>query len=224
MDTRYRLIDNVIAEPADALNPARASRFAVGRHRRGVSDPLRWVKHMKKLLLLPALTALFAATSAPAQTNEILGVPEDELTVIVNAEDLAGLRRKEGLLEQHKMYWEMRPKGAGIGALIAKGKDGQPVIVKSLPDSPCAKAGLIKGDVIVAVGREPTKGLEITSVISLLRGYAGSIVTVTISRPGLADPFEAALRREQIKYTPNFSRATGRVQRTLIIRNGEQIP
>jgi len=174
---------------------------------------------MKKLLLLPALTALFAATSAPAQTNELLGVPEDELTVIVNAEDVTGGRKKARLLEP-----QMRLKGAGIGALIAKGKDGQPVIVKSLPDSPSAKAGLIKGDVIVAVGREPTKGLEITNVISLLRGYAGSIVTVTISRPGLADPFEAALRREQIKYTPNFSRATGRVQRTLIIRNGEQIP
>ena len=179
---------------------------------------------MKQLRLLPALTALFAATSAPAQTNELLGVPEDELIVIVNAKDLAGLRKKDRLLEQQEMESEMRPKGAGIGALIAKGKDGQPVIVKSLPDSPSAKAGLIKGDVIVAVGREPTKGLPITNVISLLRGYAGSIVTVTISRPGLADPFEAALRREQIKYTPNFSRATGRVQRTLIIRDETQIP
>ena len=179
---------------------------------------------MKKLLLLPALTALFAATSAPAQTNELLGVPEDELTVIVNAEDVTGWRKRAPLLEHQKIESAMRPKGAGIGALIAKGKDGQPVIVKSLTNSPSAKAGLIKGDVIVAVGRDPTKGLEITNVISLLRGYAGSIVTVTISRPGLADPFEAALRREQIKYTPNFSRATGRVQRTLIIRNGEQIP
>ena len=179
---------------------------------------------MKKLLLLPALTALFAATSAPAQTNELLGVPEDELIVIVNAKDLAGLRKKDRLLEQQEMESEMRPKGAGIGALIAKGKDGQPVIVKSLPDSPSAKAGLTKGDVIVAVDREPTKGLPITNEISLLRGYAGSIVTVTISRPGLADPFEAALRREQIKYTPYISPATGRVQRTRIIRDEAQIP
>src|SRR5689334_12600619 len=88
----------------------------------------------KKLLILTALTALFAATSAPAQTNDILGVPENELTVIVNAKDLARKRWIGRLLEPQGMDREMRFNGAGIGALIAKGNDGQPVIVKSLPD------------------------------------------------------------------------------------------
>jgi hypothetical protein len=32
-------------QQADALNPAMTLRFAVGRHRRGVSDPCRWVEY-----------------------------------------------------------------------------------------------------------------------------------------------------------------------------------
>jgi hypothetical protein len=34
-------MNSLIAEPADAPNPAKALRFAVGCHRRGVGDPGR---------------------------------------------------------------------------------------------------------------------------------------------------------------------------------------
>jgi C-terminal processing protease CtpA/Prc len=179
---------------------------------------------MNQLLLLATLTTLLSAKSVQAQTNEFFGVPGDELTVMVNGKEVTGEEKKARLLEMQKTESEMRLKGAGIGAQVARGKDGLPVIVKSLPDSAAAKAGLIQGDVIVAVDHEPTKGLAFTNVISLLRGEAGSTVTVAVSRLGLAEPFEVKLTREQIKYRPDLSQATGAVERTLIIRKGTQIP
>ena len=51
---------------------------------------------------------------------------------------------------------------------------------------------------IVAVDGEPTKGLAFTNVVSLLRGRAGSTVTVAIVRLGWAEPREVKVVRERI--------------------------
>ena len=179
---------------------------------------------MNRLCSFIALTVLLSATGAGAQTNQLFGVPEDELTVIVNGREVTGEEKKSRLLEQEKMESETRLKGAGIGAVVSLAKDGLPVIVRSLPDTPAAKAGLMQGDVIVAIDRETTKGLAFSNVISRLRGEAGSTVTLAISRLGLAQPFEMKIRRVQIKYAPEMSRATGPTNKVLILRKGAQIP
>src|SRR5438132_5305814 len=101
-----------------------------------------------------ALTALFLATSAGAQTNQLFGVTEDELTVIVNGREATGEEKKLHLLELDKMKSETQLKGAGIGAVVSLAKDGLPVIVSPLADTPAAKAGLTQGDVIVAIDHE----------------------------------------------------------------------
>jgi len=179
---------------------------------------------MNRLCSFIVLTALFSATGAGAQTNQLFGVTEDELTVIVNGREATGEEKKLHLLELDKMKSETQLKGAGIGAVVSLTKDGLPVIVSPLADTPAAKAGLTQGDVIVAIDHETTEGLALSNVISRLRGEAGSTVTVAISRLGLAQPFEVEITRVPIKYAPGMSRASGSTNKVLILRKGAPFP
>ena len=67
---------------------------------------------MNRLCSFIALMALFLATSAGAQTNQLFGVTEDELTVIVNGREATGEEKKLHLLELDKMKSETQLKGA----------------------------------------------------------------------------------------------------------------
>ncbi len=70
----------------------------------------------------------------------------------------------------------------GIGAEIGTDKQNHIVIVSPLAGYPAAKAGLKPNDVIAAVDGKSTSGMSVDSVVSELRGQAGTKVSVTIIR------------------------------------------
>lgn len=70
---------------------------------------------------------------------------------------------------------------SGVGAEIGVRAD-QPTIIRTLLDSPAAKAGLQAGDVIVGVNNESTKDATPDAVASQIRGEAGTSVKLNIIR------------------------------------------
>lgn len=71
----------------------------------------------------------------------------------------------------------------GIGASIYVDSEiGYPRIVHSFADQPASNAGLLPGDIIVAVDGKSTENLTIFEVISLIRGPEDSTTQLTVRR------------------------------------------
>lgn len=73
-----------------------------------------------------------------------------------------------------------------------------------LEGSPAQRAGILPGDVILAIDTTPAEGLSLEEAISLLRGPAGTTVVLTIARSGSAEPLVFHLVREEIP-TPSVT-------------------
>jgi carboxyl-terminal processing protease len=71
----------------------------------------------------------------------------------------------------------------GIGVEVDTTADGLPIIVGVFRGSPADAAGLHSGDIVSAVDDRPTTGETLDTVVSWVRGEAGTAVTLTI-RPG----------------------------------------
>ena len=89
----------------------------------------------------------------------------------------------------------------GIGAYV-EGVEGVGLrIVSPFPGSPAEQAGLLPGDVIVAVDGVDVTGLNETEAVNLVRGPAGSTVTLSIQRTtadGTAEARDFAVVRATI--------------------------
>lgn len=69
----------------------------------------------------------------------------------------------------------------GVGVLLEM-KDGQLTVVSPVENSPASEAGILAGDVIVAVDGEPAAGRSEDEVAASIRGEAGTPVTVKVRR------------------------------------------
>ena len=70
----------------------------------------------------------------------------------------------------------------GIGAEIGI-KNKKLTIIAPLHDSPAEKAGLRAHDIILKIDGKDTLGMSLVEAVSLIRGSAGTEVTLTIDRP-----------------------------------------
>jgi len=86
----------------------------------------------------------------------------------------------------------------GIGALI-QNRDDHIMISDPYYNYPAFKAGLRASDVIIEVNGRSIKGVNSLDVRNLLRGQAGTPITLTIKRYGKEEPFEVEVIREDVK-------------------------
>jgi carboxyl-terminal processing protease len=70
----------------------------------------------------------------------------------------------------------------GIGVVFRTLEDGRHLVIAPLRNSPAYQAGIRAGDVIEAVDGKPVKGLDATAVQTLIKGAAGTEVSVTVLR------------------------------------------
>ncbi len=88
---------------------------------------------------------------------------------------------------------------SGVGIRMGlKDKTKDLMVVEPIANSPAAKANLKAGDGIVAIDGKPTKGMTLDDASALIRGEAGSPVTLKISREGKGT-FDVSLTRAQIE-------------------------
>jgi carboxyl-terminal processing protease len=85
----------------------------------------------------------------------------------------------------------------GIGAYVSA-EDDQFVIVAPIHGSPAEVAGIVAGDVVLAVNGTEIDGMEEWEVIELIRGPAGSVVVLTVLHPETTEAVELEIRRGYI--------------------------
>lgn len=86
----------------------------------------------------------------------------------------------------------------GIGVEVSL-KGGIPVVIAPVDDGPAMKAGVMSGDRIVAVDGTQTRGLDFGELLQLIGGDPGTVVKLTIERPGFPDSRDIAIRRDVFK-------------------------
>jgi carboxyl-terminal processing protease len=103
------------------------------------------------------------------------------------------------LSAEEAQEWDESLRGSfeGIGAYIDV-RDGQTVIVAPIEGSPAERAGILAGDVIVAVNGESTSGWGVDELRTAVRGPKGTDVTLSVVHPGETDPVDVVITRDEV--------------------------
>ncbi len=97
---------------------------------------------------------------------------------------------------------DQRGKYYGLGITVTSRFGKVTVVSPPFPGAPAEKVGLRVGDVLSHVNGEPTEGVDLNTVVGKLKGPKGTSVRVTVSRPGVDEPFEVTVVRDEIsKFT-----------------------
>jgi carboxyl-terminal processing protease len=86
----------------------------------------------------------------------------------------------------------------GLGLVVAM-RDGYVTVVTPMEDTPGFRAGILTGDRIVKIGGKSVDRQPLTDVVNLLRGEAGSTVTITVERPSTGTTKNYTLQRAVIQ-------------------------
>jgi carboxyl-terminal processing protease len=89
-------------------------------------------------------------------------------------------------------------KYSGVGMQI-DARDNHIVIISPIEGTPAYRKGLRAGDVIMEIDATPTDGMKSSEAAKLMRGQAGTSVTLTIKRAGIAEELEFYIERAIIE-------------------------
>ncbi len=85
----------------------------------------------------------------------------------------------------------------GLGILVGM-RNRQLTVITPIDGTPASRMGIRAGDVISAIEGDPTEPMSINEAVRLLKGPKGTTVTITIVRPGLDEPLELSIERDEI--------------------------
>src|SRR5437899_8860648 len=92
---------------------------------------------------------------------------------------------------------DQRGKYYGVGMVVAP-RENRTVVMSPYVGAPAYNAGLRPGDIIAKVDDKSTDGLTTSEVADLLKGPKGTIVKITVTREGYADPLVFTVTRDEI--------------------------
>lgn len=138
-------------------------------------------------------------------TAELLEwLPEDTVPSDVVYDGIGGMLE---VLDPHsnfldpRSYRKMRERQEGsffgVGIIISR-RNGQVTVIAPMAGTPAAEKGLRAGDVITDVDGKGSTEITVDEVVDMVRGPEGTPVTLTIRRPGMAEPFDVDIIRARI--------------------------
>jgi carboxyl-terminal processing protease len=124
-------------------------------------------------------------TAAKKASSKVAAMPEDAIDKAVFDGMTSALDRfsRYASPDEARDQRAARDGFGGIGVTLETAKDDFSITAVS-DNSPASQAGLKVGDKIVAVDGNPVAGRPATEIIRQLRGPLGSVVVLTVARPG----------------------------------------
>ncbi|HOJ02048.1 MAG TPA: S41 family peptidase [Anaerolineaceae bacterium] len=114
----------------------------------------------------------------------------------------------EGLGDEHSSYMDPETyqqvnaplvgSYTGIGAWVDTSGDSL-VIIAPMPGSPAEAAGIQSGDTVIAIDGKDMSGVDPSVVLQSILGPADTVVTLTIVREGVDQPFDVSITRAEIE-------------------------
>ena len=105
--------------------------------------------------------------------------------------------------------------GAGVGVEIGE-RDGRIKVLRTTPDNPARRVGILAGDIIYKVDGENVMGKPSEDVARLVRGEPGTEVTVTVVREN--EELEFKIIRETINNVSAYINYEGKTAILTILR------
>ncbi len=96
---------------------------------------------------------------------------------------------------------ETRGGFAGLGVAMEM-ESGGAKVVEVLDNTPAARAGVLAGDLIIAVDGNSLRGLGLSAAGDKMSGHAGSSVTLALARNGIGNPIAVKAVRDIIRVEP----------------------
>ncbi|ODN72536.1 S41 family peptidase [Methylobrevis pamukkalensis] len=95
---------------------------------------------------------------------------------------------------------QVQTKGefGGLGIEVTM-EEGVVKVVTPIDDTPAAKAGILAGDLIIALDGEQVQGLTLQQAVEKMRGPVNSPITLTVMRANGTKPIEISVKRDIIK-------------------------
>jgi carboxyl-terminal processing protease len=174
---------------------------------------------IRTLFLIPIfLSFTYAAQSDPYEDlnsgwdrfGEVLShIVENYYADIENAEIMqAAIEGMVNHLDSHSQFYDEEGlrklrqdttgKYAGLGITIAI-KDGFPIIISTMEDTPAYFAGIRSGDFIVSIEGLETKNMSLNEIVHELRGEPGSEVNISLAS-SIGGPYRSiSLKRQLIR-------------------------
>lgn len=88
----------------------------------------------------------------------------------------------------------------GIGATVSQdAKTGIITIVKPFVGAPAYQVGILPGDVIYKVDGKEVTGVDLTEVVSNMKGKEGTTVVITVVREGETEPIDFIVERKEVE-------------------------
>jgi len=93
---------------------------------------------------------------------------------------------------------DMRGHFGGIGAWVSANEEGQ-LVLTPMSDSPAEAAGVLEGDILVAVDGQPVDEMSGDEAVALIRGPVGSEVLLTLLRMGTGETLDVSVTRDRVE-------------------------
>ncbi|MBI3998720.1 MAG: PDZ domain-containing protein [Armatimonadetes bacterium] len=145
--------------------------------------------------------AAVGAASGRVSTTALAYAAIRGMTATLNDSHTGFITPEQNRERQLRQQGQAGFSGAGI---VLMPREGRYYVRDVIPGSPAQAAGVRQFDRIVRIGTVPTTGLPVDGVAGLIRGPAGTSVSIVVERPGQPDQITITLRRAPIQVPAVF--------------------
>jgi carboxyl-terminal processing protease len=172
---------------------------------------------------IPDQYKVFAAAVDAIETNYVGDVESDRLVYGAITGMLQTLDPHSSFMDP-KGYAQMRERQEGryygLGISISN-PDGNITVSVVFENSPAARIGLRRGDVIAKIEGEDTKGWQTDQAVTKLKGPRGTTVNISVRRAGYDQLIDLKVQRDEVNI-PTVTTAQMLDATTGYIKLGEQ--